>query len=39
MQVGMIEKAMETYESMKASGCAPDRLTFMILIRNLEKAR
>jgi chitinase len=35
MQVGMIEKA---YESMKASGCAPDRLTFMILIRNLEKA-
>ncbi|XP_059430658.1 protein THYLAKOID ASSEMBLY 8-like, chloroplastic [Corylus avellana] len=38
MQVGMIEKAMETYESMKALGCAPDRLTFMILIRNLEKA-
>jgi chitinase len=36
MQVGVIEKAMETYESMKASGCAPDRLTFMILIRNLE---
>jgi chitinase len=38
MQLGMIEKAMETYESMKASSCAPDRLTFMILIRNLEKA-
>ena len=38
VQVGMIEKAMETYESMKASRCAPDRLTFIILIRNLEKA-
>ena len=38
VQVGMIEKAMETYELMKASRCAPDRLTFIILIRNLEKA-
>lgn len=38
IQVDMTEKAMETYESMKASGCTPDRLTFMILIRNLEKA-
>lgn len=37
IQVGMTEKAMETYELMKASGCAPDKLTFTILIRNLEK--
>lgn len=33
----MIGKAMETYELMKTSGCAPDKLTFTILIRNLEK--
>ncbi|XP_054813568.1 protein THYLAKOID ASSEMBLY 8-like, chloroplastic [Prosopis cineraria] len=38
LQVGMTEKAMETYGLMKASGCAPDKLTFTILIRNLEKA-
>ncbi|KAM7266318.1 hypothetical protein ACFE04_004215 [Oxalis oulophora] len=37
-QVGMTEKAMQTYARMKESDCAPDRLTFMILIRNLEKA-
>lgn len=36
LQVGMIDKAMETYERMKASGCDPDKLTFRILIRNLE---
>ena len=34
----MIEKAMESYESMKGSGCVPDKLTFRILIKNLEKA-
>jgi pentatricopeptide repeat protein len=38
LQVGMIDKAMETYERMKASGCDPDKLTFRILIRNLEDA-
>ncbi|XVF84335.1 hypothetical protein PTKIN_Ptkin17bG0028800 [Pterospermum kingtungense] len=38
LQVGMIEKAMETYERLKASGCSPDKLTFTILIRNLENA-
>ncbi|KAJ6991502.1 hypothetical protein D5086_014295 [Populus alba] len=38
LQVGMIDKAMETYERMKASGCDPDKLTFRILIRNLEGA-
>lgn len=38
LQVGMVDKAMETYGSMKASGCAPDKLTFTILIKNLEKA-
>lgn len=37
IQVGMTEKAMEIYRAMKASDCSPDRLTFMILIRNLEK--
>ncbi|KAL3506815.1 hypothetical protein ACH5RR_032197 [Cinchona calisaya] len=36
--VKMINKAMEMYQSMKASGCAPDKLTFMILIKSLEKA-
>ncbi|CAK9174459.1 unnamed protein product [Ilex paraguariensis] len=36
-KVEMIEKAMETYELMKASGCVPDRLTFAILLRSLEK--
>ncbi|ESR56135.1 hypothetical protein CICLE_v10021852mg [Citrus x clementina] len=38
LQVGMIDKAMETYETMKASGCTPHKLTFTILIRNLENA-
>lgn len=37
MHVGMTEKVMETYELMKASGCTPDKLTFKILIKNLEK--
>ncbi|KAK7281464.1 hypothetical protein RIF29_09484 [Crotalaria pallida] len=36
IQVGMTEKAIELYQSMKESGCSPSRLTFMILIRNLE---
>lgn len=35
-KVGMIGKAMETYEMMKAEGCEPNQLTFTILIRNLE---
>lgn len=38
IKVGNIEKAMESYELMKASDCAPDKLTFTILIRNLHKA-
>ncbi|KAJ8639393.1 hypothetical protein MRB53_016087 [Persea americana] len=38
LQVGMVEKAMETYRLMKESGCEPDKLTLTILIRNLEKA-
>lgn len=38
LQVGMTEKAMETYSFMKASGCVPDELTLTILIRNLERA-
>ena len=38
LQVGMTEKAMETYGLMKVSGCVPDELTLTILIRNLEKA-
>lgn len=37
-KVGMVNKAMETYELMKASGYVPDKLTLTILIRNLEKA-
>ncbi|CAI9777062.1 unnamed protein product [Fraxinus pennsylvanica] len=37
-RVEMVKKAMETYELMKASGCAPDKLTLTILIKNLEKA-
>ncbi|XP_024961440.1 pentatricopeptide repeat-containing protein At1g62350-like isoform X2 [Cynara cardunculus var. scolymus] len=36
LKVDMIEKAMETYELMKASGCIPDELTLTIMIRNLE---
>ncbi|GKD03108.1 NB-ARC domains-containing protein, partial [Tanacetum coccineum] len=38
LKVEMIDKAMETYELMKASGCIPDELTLMIMIRNLESA-
>lgn len=38
LQVGMTENAMETYATMKASGCSPDKLTLTILIRSLEKA-
>ncbi|KAK9068076.1 hypothetical protein SSX86_012187 [Deinandra increscens subsp. villosa] len=38
LKVDMIEKAMETYELMKASGCIPDELTLTIMIRNLENA-
>lgn len=38
LQVGMIDKAMETYGAMKSSGCAPDKLTLTILIRNLDNA-
>lgn len=34
----MPDKAMDLYESMKVSGCVPDKLTFAILIKNLEKA-
>ncbi|XP_011073946.1 pentatricopeptide repeat-containing protein At1g62350 isoform X1 [Sesamum indicum] len=37
-KVEMVKKAMETYELMKASGCVPDKLTFTIVIRNLEQA-
>lgn len=39
LQVDMVERAVETYELMKASGCIPDKLTFKILIKNLEKFR
>ncbi|KAK4751311.1 hypothetical protein SAY87_004793 [Trapa incisa] len=35
-KVGLIGKAMETYEMMKSEGCKPNRLTLTILIRNLE---
>ncbi|KAD6453017.1 hypothetical protein E3N88_07722 [Mikania micrantha] len=38
LKVEMIEKAMETYESMKTLGCIPDELTLTIMIRNLENA-
>ncbi|OMO71109.1 hypothetical protein COLO4_28387 [Corchorus olitorius] len=38
LQASMIDKAMETYEALKASGCSPDKLTFTILIRSLESA-
>ncbi|KAH7547563.1 hypothetical protein FEM48_Zijuj01G0323100 [Ziziphus jujuba var. spinosa] len=37
IHVGRIDKVMETYGLMKASGCTPDELTFRILIKNLEK--
>ncbi|EPS67677.1 hypothetical protein M569_07101 [Genlisea aurea] len=36
--VEMVEKAMETYELMKASGLTPEELTLTLLIRSLEKA-
>ncbi|KAF7805397.1 pentatricopeptide repeat-containing protein [Senna tora] len=36
IQIGMTEKAMHMYNLMKASGCAPDKLIFTILIRNLQ---
>ncbi|KAI6668423.1 hypothetical protein NL676_013563 [Syzygium grande] len=38
LRADMIEKAMQTYEKMKAAGRAPNEFTMMILIRNLEKA-
>ncbi|XAR71066.1 hypothetical protein NMG60_11028162 [Bertholletia excelsa] len=37
-KMNMIQKAMETYELMKTSGCVPDKLTLTILIKNLEKS-
>ncbi|KAK7325089.1 hypothetical protein VNO77_29161 [Canavalia gladiata] len=37
LQVGMTEKAMQIYGSMKEWGCSPDKLTFTILISSLEK--
>lgn len=37
LQVDMIERAADTYRLMIASGCTPDKLTFKILIKNLEK--
>ncbi|XP_027342439.1 protein THYLAKOID ASSEMBLY 8-like, chloroplastic [Abrus precatorius] len=37
LQVGMADKAMNIYGSMKEWGCSPDELTFTILIRSLEK--
>ncbi|KAI6698022.1 hypothetical protein NL676_018141 [Syzygium grande] len=39
LRVDMVEKAMQTYEKMKAAGRDPNEFTMMILIRNLEKAR
>ncbi|KAI6671186.1 hypothetical protein NL676_006071 [Syzygium grande] len=40
LRADMIEKAMQTYEKMKAAGGrTPNEFTMMILIRNLEKAR
>ncbi|PWA36362.1 pentatricopeptide repeat protein [Artemisia annua] len=39
LKVEMTDKAMETYEIMKPSGCVPYELTLMIMIRNLENAR
>lgn len=37
-KVDKVNKAMNAYELMKASGCDPDKLALTILIRNLEKA-
>lgn len=37
-RAGLVEKAVELYEIMKDSGCPPDKLTLIIMIRNLEKA-
>nr|KAJ0214840.1 hypothetical protein LSAT_V11C300145860 [Lactuca sativa] len=38
LKVEMIERAMEAYKLMKASGCVPDELTLTIMIRNFESA-
>ena len=38
LQVGLVEKAMETYRIMKESRIDPSELTLTILIKNLEKA-
>ncbi|KAL3752685.1 hypothetical protein ACJRO7_000139 [Eucalyptus globulus] len=38
LRADMIEKAMQTYEKMKAAGRTPNEFTLMILIRILEKA-
>ncbi|KAK7393012.1 hypothetical protein VNO78_21462 [Psophocarpus tetragonolobus] len=35
--VDMTDKAMQIYESMKEWGCSPDKFTFTIMIKNLEK--
>ncbi|KAK7271999.1 hypothetical protein RJT34_28319 [Clitoria ternatea] len=37
LKLGMTEKAMHIYGSMKEWGCAPDKLTFTILITSLQK--
>lgn len=37
-KVEKVNRAMDAYELMKASGCDPDKLALTILIRNLEKA-
>ncbi|WVY99647.1 hypothetical protein V8G54_025717 [Vigna mungo] len=37
LQVGMTEKAMEIYGSMKKWGCTPDKFIFTVLITNLER--
>lgn len=38
-KVDMIEKAIETYELMKASHCVPDKLVMTIMIKNLEDTK
>ncbi|XP_068644541.1 pentatricopeptide repeat-containing protein At1g62350-like [Aristolochia californica] len=35
MEVGMVDKSMEMYTSMKELGCKPSELTYKILINNL----
>ncbi|KAK7295111.1 hypothetical protein RJT34_18015 [Clitoria ternatea] len=37
LKLGMTEKAMHIYGSMKEWGCAPDKFTFTILITSLQK--